>query len=254
MKHGFKLLKTTIILIAVVLSFNACNNNTTSSTSSSFPNISIGSATEDSSDENSEYKPANKKNDEILSEAVPLSEIPYAPDAIAMDLSYYRYAMLAEKTFGEYTFTLVANTLNMQEDCYFARMKLIASMDGKALADEFIAAHSDGSQTGTILYKNDDTQDIMLVETMVQNGKEYPLVIVKYKCHPSYGENAVTLSRFFTIINNKGFTFHDTGFINYKNLSDNFTITDNILYDTENNKSLVFDFMTGKAEIKEITP
>lgn len=245
------ILKLTAMVLAAAAMLTACNSAAVSSSDSASQTSSVQSASENSKDESADDKSANPEKDKILSEAIPLTELPYTPDAVAMDKSNYKYVKLCKKAFGEYSFVLVANALNISEDSYIADMELIVTKNGKALPDSFIPAHSDGSQGGTTLYKNDSPEDILKLYTLKQNGKEYPLVIVRYKCNAEYAEGAETLSRFFSVVNDEGIAFHDSEFMNYINLPDDCYANGRALVDRTAEKALIFNFENNTAKIEQ---
>lgn len=173
-------------------------------------------------------------------ETLTLGDIEYTPDANAEDNALYKTVQLSSEKCGDFEFVLTADALNNSEDAYTVKMKLSVRKDGKTLSDDFVSAHSDGSQYGTKLYKNDDPSSILKTYMMIYDGKEYPLAIVTYKCSEDYVPKAETLSRFFTVSDDKGVSFTDGGIINYPNLSDKCKVEGNKLIDGD--KTIEFDF------------
>lgn len=181
-------------------------------------------------------------------ETLTLEDLGYTPDANAEDNSLYKTVQLSSQKCGDYEFVLTADALNNSEDTYTVKMKLSVRKDGETLSDDFIPAHSDGSQYGTKLYKNDDPNSILKTYMMIYDGKEYPLAIVTYKCSEDYTPKAETLSRFFTVSDDKGVSFTDGGIINYPNLSGNCKVEGNKLIDGD--KTIEFDFNNITATVR----
>lgn len=180
--------------------------------------------------------------------ALTLGDIEYTPDANAEDNALYKTVQLSSEKCGDFEFVLTADALNNSKDAYTAKMKLSVRKDGKTLSDDFIPAHSDGSQYGTKLYKNDDPNSILKTYMMTYDGKEYPLAVVTYKCSDDYTPKAETLSRFFTVSDDKGVSFVDSGIINYPNLSGNCKADGNKLIDGD--KTIEFDFNNITATVR----
>lgn len=181
-------------------------------------------------------------------ETLTLGDLGYTPDANAEDNSLYKTVLLSSEKCGDYEFVLTADALNNSKDAYTAKMKLSVRKNAETLSDDFIPAHSDGSQYGTKLYKNDDPNSILKTYMMIYDGKEYPLAIVTYKCSEDYVPKAETLSRFFTVSDDRGMSFTDGGIINYPNLSDKCKVEGNKLIDGD--KTIEFDFKDITATVR----
>lgn len=182
------------------------------------------------------------------SKTLTLEDLEYTPDANAEDSSLYKTVQISSKKCGNYEFVLTADALNNSKDAYTVKMKLSVRKNGETLSDDFIPAHSDGSQYGTKLYKNDDTNSILKTYMMTYDGKEYPLAIVTYKCSEDYTPKAETLSRFFTVSDDRGVSFTDSGIINYPNLFADCKAEENKLIDGD--KTIEFDFNDITATVK----
>lgn len=181
-------------------------------------------------------------------ETLTLGDLVYTPDVNAEDNSLYKTVQLSSQKCGDYEFVLTADALNNSEDAYTAKMKLSVRKNAETLSNDFIPAHSDGIQYGTKLYKNDDPNSILKTYMMIYDGKEYPLAVVTYKCSEDYVPKAETLSRFFTVSDDKGVSFTDGGIINYPNLSDNCKVEGNKLIDGD--KTIEFDFKDITATVR----